>query len=220
METLSTTEPHYIRCVKPNAVLKPGIFENFNVLNQLRCGVSTISQLLDHAYHFWVKENKTECFFLLELMKNLISWLWWKGVLEAIRISCAGYPTKRTFDEFLDRFGMLAPDVLDGYASFENKTLNVYRGIHISLMSLIPWSPYVYLIWCPTIIYGSSDEKLACITICDRMGLKGYQVSQNHQSFRFSLDFCEFLLRHHEGLLPHRQWSHWCVSPQNHDFFS
>lgn len=39
METLSTTEPHYIRCVKPNAVLKPGIFENFNVLNQLRCGV-------------------------------------------------------------------------------------------------------------------------------------------------------------------------------------
>nr|TKR66065.1 hypothetical protein D5086_0000315140 [Populus alba] len=30
-----------------------------------------------------------------------------KGVLEAIRISCAGYPTKRTFDEFLDRFGIL-----------------------------------------------------------------------------------------------------------------
>ncbi|KAI3923089.1 hypothetical protein MKW92_045019 [Papaver armeniacum] len=73
METLSTTEPHYIRCVKPNGVLKPGIFENFNVLNQLRCG----------------------------------------GVLEAIRISCAGYPTKRTFDEFLDRFGTLAPDLLE-----------------------------------------------------------------------------------------------------------
>ncbi|XP_078430884.1 myosin-12-like [Wolffia australiana] len=74
METLSTTEPHYIRCVKPNSLLRPGIFENFNVLSQLRCG----------------------------------------GVLEAIRISCAGYPTKRRFDEFLDRFGMLAPDVFDG----------------------------------------------------------------------------------------------------------
>ncbi|KAK9125622.1 hypothetical protein Scep_014468 [Stephania cephalantha] len=98
METLSTTEPHYIRCVKPNTVLKPGIFENFNVLNQLRCG----------------------------------------GVLEAIRISCAGYPTKRAFDEFLDRFGMLAPDVLDG-----------------------------------------SDEKSACAAICDRMGLKGYQIGKN-----------------------------------------
>ncbi|KAJ0797373.1 putative myosin ATPase [Helianthus annuus] len=97
METLSTTEPHYIRCVKPNTVLKPGIFENDNVLNQLRCG----------------------------------------GVLEAIRISCAGYPTKRAFDEFLERFGMLAPDVLDG-----------------------------------------SDEKSACVAICDRFGLKGYQIGK------------------------------------------
>ncbi|KQK13225.1 myosin-12 isoform X2 [Brachypodium distachyon] len=97
METLSTTEPHYIRCVKPNTVLKPGIFENYNVLNQLRCG----------------------------------------GVLEAIRISCAGYPTKRTFDEFIDRFGVLAPELVD-----------------------------------------SSDEKAACAAICDRMGLKGYQIGK------------------------------------------
>lgn len=46
METLNTTEPHYIRCVKPNGVLKPGIFENFNVLQQLRCGVSSFWHLL------------------------------------------------------------------------------------------------------------------------------------------------------------------------------
>ncbi|KAK9281631.1 hypothetical protein L1049_004534 [Liquidambar formosana] len=74
METLSATEPHYIRCVKPNNVLKPAIFENFNVIQQLRCG----------------------------------------GVLEAIRISCAGYPTRRTFYEFLNRFGVLAPEILEG----------------------------------------------------------------------------------------------------------
>ncbi|THU62385.1 hypothetical protein C4D60_Mb01t04580 [Musa balbisiana] len=74
LETLSATEPHYIRCVKPNNLLKPAIFENHNVLQQLRCG----------------------------------------GVMEAIRISCAGYPTRRTFYEFVDRFGILAPEVLDG----------------------------------------------------------------------------------------------------------
>jgi len=39
LETLSATEPHYIRCVKPNNLLKPAIFENNNVLQQLRCGV-------------------------------------------------------------------------------------------------------------------------------------------------------------------------------------
>jgi myosin-5 len=61
-----------MRCIKPNNVLKPAIFENSNVLQQLRCG----------------------------------------GVLEAIRISCLGYPTKRTFEEFVDRFGVLLPEVL------------------------------------------------------------------------------------------------------------
>ncbi|KAL3517759.1 hypothetical protein ACH5RR_020348 [Cinchona calisaya] len=74
LETLNATEPHYIRCVKPNNLLKPAIFENQNVLQQLRCG----------------------------------------GVLEAIRISCAGYPTRKPFYEFLDRFGILAPEVLVG----------------------------------------------------------------------------------------------------------
>ncbi|KAJ6742734.1 MYOSIN [Salix viminalis] len=74
METLSSTEPHYIRCVKPNNLLKPAIFENANIIQQLRCG----------------------------------------GVLEAIRISCAGYPTRRTFYELLLRFGLLAPEVLEG----------------------------------------------------------------------------------------------------------
>ncbi|KAH7572097.1 hypothetical protein JRO89_XS04G0200500 [Xanthoceras sorbifolium] len=79
METLNSTEPHYIRCVKPNNVLKPAIFENANIIQQLRCG----------------------------------------GVLEAIRISCAGYPTRRTFYEFLHRFGVLAPEVLE--ANYDDK---------------------------------------------------------------------------------------------------
>ncbi|KAF7806554.1 myosin-6-like isoform X2 [Senna tora] len=36
------------------------------------------------------------------------------GIMEAIRISCAGYPTRKTFDKFVDRFGLLAPEALDG----------------------------------------------------------------------------------------------------------
>ncbi|KAL3838131.1 hypothetical protein ACJIZ3_022722 [Penstemon smallii] len=74
METLNATQPHYIRCVKPNNLLKPAIFENANIMQQLRCG----------------------------------------GVLEAIRISCAGYPTRRPFFEFINRFGLLAPEFLEG----------------------------------------------------------------------------------------------------------
>ncbi|CAA7060663.1 unnamed protein product [Microthlaspi erraticum] len=74
METLNSTEPHYIRCVKPNNLLQPTVFDNSNVLHQLRSG----------------------------------------GVLEAIRVKCAGYPTNRTFIEFLNRFVILAPEILKG----------------------------------------------------------------------------------------------------------
>ncbi|KAH7517346.1 hypothetical protein FEM48_Zijuj09G0053800 [Ziziphus jujuba var. spinosa] len=41
------------------------------------------------------------------------------GVLEAVRIKCAGYPTYRSFFEFLTRFGILAPEVLKG--NFDEK---------------------------------------------------------------------------------------------------
>ncbi|XP_038701179.1 myosin-15 isoform X3 [Tripterygium wilfordii] len=73
METLNSTEPHYIRCVKPNSLNRPQKFENLSILHQLRCG----------------------------------------GVLEAVRISLAGYPTRRTYSEFVDRFGLLALHLLD-----------------------------------------------------------------------------------------------------------
>ncbi|CAL0308812.1 unnamed protein product [Lupinus luteus] len=88
METLNSTEPHYIRCVKPNHVLKPAIFENVNIMQQLRCGVSI---------------------------------LWLMGVLEAIRISCAGYPTRKPFFEFINRFTLLAPEVTE--ADEDEKTV-------------------------------------------------------------------------------------------------
>lgn len=42
METLNSTEPHYVRCVKPNNLLKPAVFENINIMQQLRCGVSIL----------------------------------------------------------------------------------------------------------------------------------------------------------------------------------
>lgn len=57
METLNSTEPHYIRCVKPNNVLKPAIFENLNIIQQLRCGVSIL-------YSFFVS------FYIIEYRRS------------------------------------------------------------------------------------------------------------------------------------------------------
>ena len=87
MLKLNATEPHFIRCIKPNAESKPSSFESANVLQQLRCG----------------------------------------GVLEAIRISCAGYPSRKNIEVFLARFGLLAPRAAALY--FEGREVEALEGI-------------------------------------------------------------------------------------------
>jgi len=67
METLKSTTPHYIRCIKPNEKKEPFGFDPVHVLQQLRA-----------------------C-----------------GVLETIKISAAGYPSRSFIDEFVDRYKVL-----------------------------------------------------------------------------------------------------------------
>ncbi|MCJ1469968.1 Myosin type-2 heavy chain 1 [Pseudocyphellaria aurata] len=69
MQTINSTDVHYIRCIKPNEGKLAWYFEGPMVLSQLRA-----------------------C-----------------GVLETVRISCAGYPTRWTYEEFALRYYMLVP---------------------------------------------------------------------------------------------------------------
>ncbi|KAH7279110.1 hypothetical protein KP509_37G005700 [Ceratopteris richardii] len=96
VETLSFTEPHYIRCVKPNIDSKPGEFDNQSAIHQLRCG----------------------------------------GVLEAVRISCAGYPTRKEYNDFLCRFSFLVPDLIQGHFNKVSATQNLLRRLGITQYQL------------------------------------------------------------------------------------
>jgi len=69
MDTINSTDVHYIRCIKPNENKEAWQYEGPMVLSQLRA-----------------------C-----------------GVLETVRISCAGYPTRWTYEEFALRYYMLVP---------------------------------------------------------------------------------------------------------------
>ncbi|CAI9768449.1 unnamed protein product [Fraxinus pennsylvanica] len=70
MQRLEKTTPHFIRCIKPNDVQSPGIYNQGLVLQQLRC-----------------------C-----------------GVLEVVRISRSGFPTKMSHQKFARRYGFLLLD--------------------------------------------------------------------------------------------------------------
>lgn len=69
MNTINSTNVHYIRCIKPNEEKEAWKFDNLMVLSQLRA-----------------------C-----------------GVLETIRISCAGFPSRWTYNEFVLRYHILIP---------------------------------------------------------------------------------------------------------------
>ncbi|KAL4216467.1 myosin V [Mactra antiquata] len=68
MDTLNSTSPHYIRCIKPNDLKASFFFEPKRAVEQLRA-----------------------C-----------------GVLETIRISAAGFPSRWTYPEFFQRYRVLA----------------------------------------------------------------------------------------------------------------
>ncbi|ONK75079.1 uncharacterized protein A4U43_C03F13100 [Asparagus officinalis] len=96
METLKSTKPHYVRCIKPNSVNYAQKFDNQSVLQQLRCG----------------------------------------GVLEAIRISLAGYPTRRTYSDFVDRFGILALELMDGRLDEKALTERIIQKLKLNNFQL------------------------------------------------------------------------------------
>ncbi|XP_041647512.1 unconventional myosin-Vb [Cheilinus undulatus] len=67
MDTLNSTTPHYVRCIKPNDLKEPFMFDPRRTVQQLRA-----------------------C-----------------GVLETIRISAAGFPSRWTYEEFFSRYRLL-----------------------------------------------------------------------------------------------------------------
>ncbi|KAJ4960021.1 hypothetical protein NE237_019931 [Protea cynaroides] len=82
MQRLGNTTPHFIRCIKPNNLQRPGIYEQGLVLQQLRC-----------------------C-----------------GVLEVVRISRSGYPTRMSHQKFARRYGFL---LLENVASQDPLSVSV-----------------------------------------------------------------------------------------------
>lgn len=94
MDTINSTNVHYIRCIKPNSEKEPWKFDNLMVLSQLRA-----------------------C-----------------GVLETIRISCAGFPSRWTFSEFVLRYYILIDsdewfEILNEEGSSEQSVIDICRKI-------------------------------------------------------------------------------------------
>ncbi|KAF9763266.1 putative myosin heavy chain [Nosema granulosis] len=90
MRTLSSTQPHFVRCIIPNLRKTGDMVDNKLILEQLKCN----------------------------------------GVLEGIRISRQGFPSRMKYCEFVERYRLLGTSTL----TQDNKesTKNILSEIHIS----------------------------------------------------------------------------------------
>lgn len=59
MESINTTNPHWIRCVKPNMVKKPVIIEGNGCIHQLRCA----GEYIDLIQIYTIAYLKTKCWY-------------------------------------------------------------------------------------------------------------------------------------------------------------
>lgn len=72
MKTLTACNPYFVRCIKPNDLKKPNMFDNELCVRQLR----------------------------------------YTGMLETARIRAMGYPIRHTFKEFVQRYRLLMPSIV------------------------------------------------------------------------------------------------------------
>ncbi|CAF0778200.1 unnamed protein product [Didymodactylos carnosus] len=89
MLALNSTEPHYVRCIKPNDSKAAFTFEPRRAVQQLRA-----------------------C-----------------GVLETVRISAAGYPSRWTYHDFFQRYRLLAKSVLIDRTNYRKTCENILKKL-------------------------------------------------------------------------------------------
>ncbi|CAI5937089.1 unnamed protein product [Closterium sp. NIES-64] len=122
MKTLSAMQPHYVRCIKPNAASHPAVFDWLSVASQLRsgCGPRGACSVGREGRAVWA-ERGVWCGGRVVWGERSV-WcgvrgacgvgergVWCGGVVEAIRVCSAGFPSRRPFGDFIERFALLLP---------------------------------------------------------------------------------------------------------------
>ncbi|XP_024403089.1 myosin-3 isoform X2 [Physcomitrium patens] len=155
MQRLESTEPHFIRCIKPNASQFPNIFDQKLVIQQLRC-----------------------C-----------------GVLEVVRISRSGYPTRHSHHEFATRYGFLLPRNLSNQEDV--------LSICVSILHQFGIAPDMYQVGITKLFFRVGqighleDVRLRTLQSVIRVQalFRGYKDRCNYKHLRMTTIFVQSMVR-------------------------
>ncbi|KAG0602597.1 hypothetical protein M758_10G025900 [Ceratodon purpureus] len=155
MQRLEATEPHFIRCIKPNTQQLPNVVDQKLVLQQLKC-----------------------C-----------------GVLEVVRISRAGYPTRYAHNEFANRYGFLLPRVLSDHEDVLSICVAVFDHFGIA--------PEMYQVGITKLFFRAGQiGMLEDVRVRTLQGVaraqavyKGYKVRLEYKKTRKTIIFLQCMVR-------------------------
>lgn len=137
MSALERTDPHFVRCIKPNSEASPEHFDSRLVLEQLRSG----------------------------------------GVSEAVRVMQAGFPARRTYEDFASRYRVLvtgaaaaAPnEVAKGVCEAVVLTLGLSTAVQMGKTKIFLRAGHLSIL--ETTLRELQREAVTCIQACARRAM-------------------------------------------------
>eukprot|EP01119_Soliformovum_irregulare_P010468 TRINITY_DN2578_c1_g1_i2.p1 TRINITY_DN2578_c1_g1~~TRINITY_DN2578_c1_g1_i2.p1 ORF type:complete len:862 (-),score=300.70 TRINITY_DN2578_c1_g1_i2:139-2724(-) len=141
MTTLSATEPHFIRAIKPNSEKIPNSFDGMNALRQLK----------------------------------------YAGVLETVRIRASGYSYRPTYEEFLERFRILAPEM-------KGKT-GTPRNLCEILLPLLHVEKTLVKMGLTKLFMKEREYAIIMARREESMGISAKIIQRYYKTYRLSKDF-------------------------------
>ena len=171
MSLLSSTNPHFVRCILPNEQKKPGLMDAPLVLDQLRCN----------------------------------------GVIEGIRISREGFPSRILFSDFRQRYEILrAHAIPPGFFDSKKAAQLLVEALNINPLDYrMGISKIFFKQGCVAELEEQRDRRLTEImTILQARG-RGMLARRDFRRKHFREDAIRIIQRNARVYIKLRQWPWW-----------
>eukprot|EP01080_Neovahlkampfia_damariscottae_P004159 gene4159-7469_t len=136
------------------------------------------------------------------------------GVLEGIRISRKGYPGRVIFNEFVQRYKVIAnSDDLDKQMTLAGKAKVILEATDLKLKDhyLIGMTKVFFKAGAEALIEKIRDKKVAEVILCGQAAIRGYLARKEYKRILSQIDACKLIQQNWRIYLELKNWSWWKV---------
>jgi myosin heavy chain 9/10/11/14 len=144
----------------------------------------------------------------------VLSQLRCNGVLEGIRISRKGYPGRVLFNEFYQRYKVIAnSDELDAQMTLAGKAKVILQATDLKQKDhyLIGMTKVFFKAGAEALIEKIRDKKIAEVILCGQAAIRGYLARKEYKRIISQIDACRLIQQNWRIYLDLKNWAWWKV---------